>query len=94
MRDGHCVRTIHAEENALLQCAMDGISSVGATIYTTASPCWDCSKRAIRAGIKMVVYGESYGSRYGLSEDAKSLLHSADIGVQHLEMDFKQFSMS
>jgi dCMP deaminase len=50
--DGHCVRTLHAEENAILQCAMDGGTPKGATVYTTASPCWDCSKRLVRVGTK------------------------------------------
>lgn len=53
----HCIRTIHAETNALLQAGKD---AMGATLYTTASPCPICFKLLIQCGIVRVVYGESY----------------------------------
>ncbi|MGD9209189.1 MAG: dCMP deaminase family protein [Desulfobacteraceae bacterium] len=81
MRDGHCQRTLHAEENALLQCAMDSVSPTGGTMYTTASPCWDCAKRIVRVGIKRLVYGSHYDSRYGLSKDACDLLERAGVSL-------------
>lgn len=64
-----CVRTIHAEENAILQCAIHGISAKGAHIYTTASPCYDCFKRIAQAGITRVYYVLSYdsGRMHGVS---------------------------
>lgn len=86
IRDGHCVRTLHAEENALLQCALEGVSPAGATVYTTASPCWDCSKRLIRAGLTRVVYGETYESRYALSQDAATILRRAGLEVEFLDV--------
>jgi dCMP deaminase len=86
LRDGHCVRTIHAEANALLQCALDGTSPRGGTVYTTASPCWDCSKMLARAGVERLVYGAEYGSRYGLSKDACGLLRAAGVRVEHLDV--------
>ena len=42
MEDGHCVRTVHAEANAICQAARNGVRIEGADIYTTASPCWSC----------------------------------------------------
>ena len=87
MRDGHCVRTLHAEENALLQCAIDGISPVGATMYTTASSCWDCAKRVVRVGISRIVFGSAYDSRYGLSSDAHSLLTRCSVAVDYLDVN-------
>jgi dCMP deaminase len=60
MEDGHCVATIHAEANAILQSARTGASIEGATIYTTASPCWPCFKLIANAGIQRIVYGEFY----------------------------------
>ncbi len=60
MVNGHCERTIHAEENAILQAARVGVSLKGATIFTTASPCWKCFRGVVRAGINEVVYGELY----------------------------------
>ena len=60
MVDGHCVRTIHAEINAIIQAAKHGTSIGGAAIYVTASPCWSCFKMIANTGIKRIVYGEFY----------------------------------
>jgi dCMP deaminase len=60
MVDGHCVATIHAETNAVLQAAKNGVGIDGATVYVTASPCWSCFKMITNAGIKRIVYGEFY----------------------------------
>jgi dCMP deaminase len=60
MEDGHCVATIHAEANAVIQAARNGGALLGATIYTTASPCWPCFKLVANAGIRRIVYGEFY----------------------------------
>jgi len=60
MRDGHCVRTVHAEANAIIQSARHGVSIDGADIYTTASPCWECFKLIANCGIKRVFYREFY----------------------------------
>ena len=82
--EGHCVRTIHSEMNALLQCALDGVSPAGAALYCTASPCFDCSKAIIRAGIIKVIYGQAYDSRYGLSGDVATLFTDAGIKFEEL----------
>lgn len=58
--DHHCVRTIHAEMNALLQCAKFGVPTAGAEIYVTHFPCLQCCKSIIQAGIKAVYYAEDY----------------------------------
>jgi dCMP deaminase len=60
MVSGHCVRTVHAEANAILQAAKHGVRLDGAEIYVTASPCWDCFKLVANAGINRVLYGEFY----------------------------------
>ena len=60
MEDGHCVATIHAEANAIIQAARNGVMIDGATIYVTASPCWNCFKQLANAGITRIVYGEFY----------------------------------
>jgi len=60
MDDGHCVRTIHAEANAIIQAARHGTSIEGASIYVTASPCWNCFKMVANAGIRRIVFGEFY----------------------------------
>ena len=84
--DNHCVRTVHSESNALIQCALDGVSPEGATLYTTASPCYDCAKLIIRARIREVIFGESYESRYGLSGDVERVLDLAHIKVAKIEI--------
>lgn len=58
--DGHCVRTIHAEMNAILQCAKFGVSTSGAELYVTHFPCLQCCKAIIQSGIKAVYYATDY----------------------------------
>lgn len=60
MRDGHCIRTIHAEMNALLYCAREGISVKNSTCYVTHFPCLNCTKALIQAGISKIYYLEGY----------------------------------
>lgn len=60
MENGHCVRTVHAEANAVAQAAKHGISIDGAEIYVTASPCLSCFKLLANSGIKVIYYKEFY----------------------------------
>ena len=60
MEDGHCVRTIHAEANAIVQAARNGVRIEGGTIYVTASPCFGCFKMIANSGLKRIVFGEFY----------------------------------
>ncbi|MFN8546883.1 MAG: dCMP deaminase family protein [Candidatus Eisenbacteria bacterium] len=60
MEDGHCVATVHAEVNALLQAAKNGVRIDDAEIYVTASPCWNCFKAVANGGIRRIYYGEFY----------------------------------
>jgi dCMP deaminase len=60
MESGHCIATIHAEANALIQAAKNGVNINGGSLYTTASPCWTCFKLIVNAGLKKVCYGEFY----------------------------------
>jgi dCMP deaminase len=60
MEDGHCVATVHAEANAILQAAMNGVRIEGGEIYTTASPCWNCFKLVANSGLSAVYFGEFY----------------------------------
>lgn len=62
MEHDHCVRTVHAEANAIAQAARHGARTDGATIYVTHLPCWPCFKLIVNAGIKRVVYGTPYKS--------------------------------
>ncbi|MBC1491675.1 ComE operon protein 2 [Listeria booriae] len=58
--EGHCIRTIHAEMNAILQCAKFGASTDHAEMYVTHFPCVACCKSIIQAGIKAVYYAKDY----------------------------------
>lgn len=76
---GHCIRTIHAEANAIAQAARNGAPIEGATIFLTISPCYDCFKMMINSGIKEVIYKDFYMSRYGLSKAVLVLSKKAGV---------------
>ena len=71
---------LHAEANAITKLARSSNNSDGATLYVTASPCIECAKLIIQAGIKRVVYGEKYRL-----DDGLNLLKKAYIKVEYLE---------
>jgi len=56
----HCIRTTHAEQNAITQAALHGVSTEGATLYAKFVPCFSCAKMIINAGIKRVVCEKDY----------------------------------
>lgn len=66
MRDGHCIRSLHAEQNALLQAAMLGVACDKATMYVTCQPCNNCAKMVINAGIERVIYEGDYPDPFSL----------------------------
>ena len=70
---------LHAEANAITKLARSSNNSDGATLYVTSSPCIECAKLIIHAGIKRVVYGEIYRL-----EDGLDLLKKANIEVNHI----------
>lgn len=72
---------LHAEANAITKIAKSGNSSLGATLYVTASPCIECAKLIIQSGIKRVVYSEKYRL-----EDGIELLKRAGVEVLYLEV--------
>lgn len=60
MVDGHCIRTTHAEINAIAQAARSGTRVDGATLYTNTFPCWPCFKALLSAGVRRVVSADTY----------------------------------
>ena len=60
MVDGHCIRTSHAEANAIVQAAKNGVKIDDSEIYVTASPCYNCFKLIANSGIKVIFYNELY----------------------------------
>lgn len=83
--DGHCVRTIHAEMNAILQCAKFGVATEGAEIYVTHFPCLQCCKAIIQSGIKKVYYAKEYRNH----PYAEELFQHANIHVEKIELDHR-----
>ena len=79
MENGHCVATIHAEANAILQAAKNGVRIDGAHIYTTASPCWPCFKLIANAGLARIVYGEFY-------RDDRMFTVAQKLGIELVEV--------
>lgn len=82
IHQGHCVRTLHAESNAIDYAGRD---CRGALLYVTVVPCYDCAKRIVNSGIKRVVYDEFYASRYGKSDLVPSFL--MEHGVVCVQLD-------
>lgn len=79
LENDHCVATIHAEANAILQAAKNGVMIDGAELYTTASPCWTCFKLIANAGLKAIYYGEFY-------RDRKSLAIAPRVGIRLVDL--------
>ena len=73
MRDGHCVRTVHAEANAIAQAAKNGVSIDGADMYINANPCWQCFKLIVNAGIKSIYFDDEYRLDDDVVQAAKDL---------------------
>lgn len=79
VEEGHCVSTVHAEANAILQAARNGVAIGDAELYTTASPCWPCFKLIANAGLRRVYYGEFY-------RDEKSLAVAREAGIELIDL--------
>ena len=73
---------LHAEANAITKLARSSNNSAGRTLYVTASPCIECAKLIIQAGIKRVVYAEKYRLNDGIQ-----LMERAGIKVEFLDID-------
>ena len=79
MEDGHCVRTVHAEANAIVQAAKNGVRIDEASIYVTASPCWGCFRLIANAGIRRIYFGEFY-------RDQKIFDFSQKLGIELVDL--------
>ena len=76
----HCMRTIHAEQNAICQAAKRGVSIEGATIYCKLAPCRTCAMLLISAGIKRVV--AEY--KYHAGAESEAMLKQAGVSVEYI----------
>ncbi len=87
IEDGHCIRTIHAEMNAIIQCAIHGISTEGATCYVTNMPCTNCTKAFIAAGIKEVVVFSDYHDT-----KAEEFFAASGVKIRRLRMPDREIN--
>ncbi|WP_304651703.1 ComE operon protein 2 [uncultured Ligilactobacillus sp.] len=83
MVDGHCLRTIHAEMNAVLQCAKFGIPTDGAELYVTDFPCLQCTKMLLQAGVKKIYYLRNYNN----DPYALELLKLKEVALEQVKLD-------
>ena len=83
MVDGHCLRTIHAEMNAVLQCAKFGIPTDGAELYVTDFPCLQCTKMLLQAGVKKIQYRRNYNN----DPYALELLKLKEVALEQVKLD-------
>ncbi len=79
MEEDHCVRTVHAEANAIAQAARNGIRVDQGHIYVSASPCFGCFKLIANAGLQRIVFGEFY-------RDQRIFTLSQALGIELLHV--------
>ncbi len=82
LENDHCVATVHAEANAIIQAAKNGVQVDGGQLYTTASPCWNCFKLIANSGINTIYYAEFY-------RDERIIRVADEIGMKliHIEIN-------
>ena len=79
MENTHCVRTIHAEANAIVQAARHGIRIDDSEIFVTASPCYDCFKMIANSGINKIYFGEFY-------RDERIIAHASALNIELIDL--------
>jgi dCMP deaminase len=92
--DNHCVRTVHAEMNAMVQAAKRGHAVDGATAYVTNMPCTTCAKALIAAGVKRVVVFSDYHDTMATDffAKAKVIIDRIDMPEKAIHYDIKNYS--
>lgn len=83
----HCVRTIHAEINCLLNCARNGVSTLGSTMYISMTPCYTCSLAIIQAGVVKIICKK----RYQKDEESIKILEQAGITIVVMENEVETY---
>lgn len=83
----HCIRTAHAEQNAIVQAAKIGVALNGATIYAHMTPCYTCAKMIINAGIVRVVCNKDYHA----SEESKRIFQEAGVKLEIVNNEMQTY---
>ncbi len=84
----HCVRTVHAEQNAICQAAKRGISIQGATLYCRMTPCRTCAMLLINCGIKRIVCQK----RYHVADESEAMFRIAGIALEYKDTDTVRYT--
>lgn len=80
LENGHCIRTVHAEANAIVQAAKHGVKIEGSSIFVTASPCFNCFKLIANSGIREIYYLEFY-------RDERIVKFADEIGIKLIDLN-------
>lgn len=83
----HCIRTVHAEQNALIQAARTGVPLEGATVYCKMTPCYVCAKLIINAGIVRVVAAKDYQA----AVQTKKVFKEAKVKLTILDKEVEKY---
>lgn len=86
MDNGHCVRTVHAEQNAIINAGHSNVSLHGAEMYSTGTPCYICAKMIVGAGIRKV----TYGFEYRIDERAQKLFARTGISFSRIQISQRE----
>lgn len=82
MSGGHCIRTIHAEENAILNAAKNGAQVYGSTMFCTHRPCYRCIQRMINAGVASFFFDKEYGK---MDKNTKDLIEAGLVTLEKVK---------
>jgi len=83
----HCVRTIHAEQNAIIQAAKHGIALEGSTLYCRMTPCRVCAMFIVSVGIRSVVCEKKYHT----GQESEEMFHKADIPISFFSDEIQEY---
>lgn len=83
----HCIRTVHAEQNALITAARHGISTLGATVYCKMTPCYTCAKLLVNAGVSRIVVLNDYHA----SKRSKELFSEVGISLEIINLEVEKY---
>jgi dCMP deaminase len=83
----HCVRTVHAEQNAITQAARRGIALEGSTLYVRMTPCRTCTMLIINTGIERVVCQKKYHT----AEESEAMMKDAGIQLEYISEDLLEY---
>lgn len=83
----HCIRTVHAEQNAIAQAVRNGVSVAGATCYITMEPCHSCARLLIQSGIKRIVCLKKYHN----AQLSRQLIEDANIELAVIQNEEEKY---